>query len=248
MIITPIKTHAITITDTDILVVLDEYIKKLPENSVLAVTSKIVSICEGSVVKIGSIEKDALIEKEAEKFLPRASNRFNIALTIKNGILNASAGIDESNGNGYYILWPRNPQNSANLIRSFLQKKFRLKHVGVVITDSKTQPLRWGATGIALAHSGFKALNDYIGKPDVFKRNLHVTKANIMDALAEAAVLVMGEGREQTPLALISQVPFVHFQSRNPTPQEVKSLHIDVEDDIYGPILKAVKWREGKGK
>lgn len=248
MNITRIKTHPITVADKSLELILDRYISDLKEGSVVAVTSKIVSICEGSVVKIGDAEKDALIEEQAEWFLPRASNKYNIALTIKNGILNASAGIDESNGNGYYILWPKDPQQSANQIRAFLKNKFGLTQLGVVITDSRTQPLRWGTTGIALAHSGFAALNDYIGKPDIFNRNLHVTKANIMDALAGAAVLVMGEGREQTPLAVITDLPFVEFIDRDPTQEELESLRIEIDADVYGSFLQAVKWQKGQGK
>jgi F420-0:gamma-glutamyl ligase len=39
-----------------------------------------------------------------------------------------------------------------------------------------------------------------------------MTKVNVADALAAAAVLVMGEGSEQTPLVVIGDVPFVTFQ------------------------------------
>ena len=35
--------------------------------------------------------------------------RYHMTLTIKQGMLIPTAGIDESNGDGYYILWPRDP-------------------------------------------------------------------------------------------------------------------------------------------
>jgi len=129
-----------------------------------------------------------------------------------------SAGIDESNSNGFYILHPKDLQETANKIRIYLCKRFKLKNVGVLITDSKTTPLRWGTTGVALAHSGFLALNDYIDTPDIFGRKLKVTKVNISDGLAAAAVLVIGEGREQTPLAIISETASVKFQVSNSAP------------------------------
>src|SRR6266508_2193439 len=69
------------------------------------------------------------------------------------------------------------------------------------ITDSKTAPLRVGVTGVTLAYSGFQALNDYVGTKDLFGRAWRMIKVNVVDALATAAVLVMGEGSEQTPLA-----------------------------------------------
>jgi F420-0:gamma-glutamyl ligase len=64
--------------------------------------------------------------------------------------------------------------------------------------------------------------------------------------LAAAAVLVMGEGAESTPLALISGLPFVHFQERDPNPEELQNLHIDRRDDLYAPLLNAVPWQAGE--
>ena len=124
--------------------------------------------------------------------------------------------------------------------------KFKLKNLGVLITDSTTAPLRWGVKGIAIAHSGFSALNDYVGKPDLLGRKLKVTKVNVVDALAAAAVLTMGEGNEQMPLALIEDIPFVQFQDRNPTKKELEELRISLDDDLYSPLLKTVKWKKKK--
>lgn len=247
MKVIPIKTHKITIRDTDVLRILDQYIKRMPENSVLAITSKIIAICEGRVAGPKKANKDQLIVREAERYLPRSASKYNFFLTIKNGILLPSAGIDESNAFGQYILWPKDPQKTANAIRAYLIKRWRLKQVGVLITDSKTTPLRWGVTGVAVAHSGFKALNDYRGKKDLFGRTLKVTQANVADALAGSAVLLMGEGKEQTPLALIEKVSFVQFQKNNPSSRELQDLHIALEDDLYAPLLGSVKWKKGEG-
>ncbi|OGK11841.1 hypothetical protein A2954_05655 [Candidatus Roizmanbacteria bacterium RIFCSPLOWO2_01_FULL_37_12] len=245
MNIISVKTHKIISSEEDLLTILDKYLPRLKEKSVLAITSKIVSICEGSVIKIGKMDKTELIKKQADYFISPEQSKYNITLTIKRGMLVPTAGIDESNGNGYYILWPKNPQKTANIVRKYLKKKFQLKFVGVIITDSKTTPLRWGTTGFALAHSGFNALNNYIGKPDIFGRLLHVSKASVMDALASSAVAVMGEGNEQTPLATIEDVPFVKFQSRNPTKNELNELNILFEDDLYAPLLKSINWKKG---
>lgn len=246
MIVNSIKTHKITQEDSDLFKVLDQYIETLEENSVLAVTSKIVSITEGSILKIEEgVDKDDLIEKQSQFFITRASNKYNISFTITNNILSASAGIDESNGNGFYILWPKNPQESANKIREYLAHKFNLKNFGVIITDSKTTPLRWGVTGIALSHSGFLALNDYIGKPDLFGRPFVYEKLNVSDSLAATAVLEMGEGSEQTPLAIISNLKNIEFQDRNPNEEELESLKIKMEDDLFAPFLKNAEWRKG---
>ena len=242
----PIKTKKIRARTGSIFLILDNYVQKMPEGSVLAVTSKIISLCEGRVVGARGTNKDKLVEDEAEFFLPRKLSRYKIMFAIKNGILAPSAGIDESNTDGYYVLWPKDPQKTANEIRKYLAGRFKLKRVGVIITDSKTTPLRWGTSGVSIAHSGFEALKDYIGTPDIFGRKLKMTKANIMDALAASAVLVMGEGKEQTPLAIIEDLPFVKFRSSNPSKSELLDLKISLDDDLYAPMLKAVKWRKGK--
>lgn len=245
MKVTAIKTHKVVRNSTTLEKFITKHVKKLPERSILVVTSKVISILEGSITFMKGIDKMELIKQEADYYLEKPT-QYGFILTIKNNMLVPTAGIDESNGNGLFILWPRNPQKSANTIRSILIKKFKRKYIGVIITDSKTTPLRWGTSGVCMAFSGFNALKNYIGKKDLFGRTLEVTKANIYDALASASVLVMGEGNEQTPLALIEDVPFVKFQSRNPTKQELEDLKIDLKADLYSELLTTVKWIKGK--
>ncbi len=246
MKVTAIKTHKITQKDKDILNILDTYLTKIEENSVIAVTSKIIAICEGRIVQ-NSISKDELVKQEADFFLPKESNQYNVYLTIKDNMLVATAGIDESNSNGNLVLWPQNPQDSANKIREYFKKKFKLKNVGIIITDSKSTMLRWGITGASIAHSGFKALNNKIGTPDIFGKKLEITQVNVSDALSSAAVLEMGEANEQTPLAVITEIPYVEFQDRNPNEEELSVLHYDMKKDMYEKILTSVPWQKGKG-
>jgi dihydrofolate synthase / folylpolyglutamate synthase len=245
MIITPIHTDVVRANSTTLTDFLDRHVSDMPENSILAITSKIVSLCEGRVQKKSGVSKEALAEQEAEWYLPAHENSYGFTLAIKHSMLIPSSGIDESNADGVYVLWPEDPQKSANEARAYLAKRFLRKHIGVIVTDSRATPLRWGTTGAALSHSGFAALNDYIGKPDIFGRNLTVTKANVKDALATAAVAVMGEGAEQNPLALIMDVPFVTFQSQDPTQEELEGLNISIDDDVYASILKRAPWKKG---
>lgn len=245
MKVSPIKTHKITNKDKDLFQILDKYIKNISDNSVLAITSKIVSITEGRFVKMDKTKKDELIKQESQFYLPRNENPYNISFAVANNILAVSAGIDESNANGFYILWPKDPQKTANIVRGYLKKRFKIKQVGVIITDSKTSPMRWGVTAIALAYSGFKPLKDYIGRKDLFGRKFEFEKLSIIDSLATSASVVMGEGSEQTPMAVISDIPFVEFQDRNPTKKELEELNIDIDTDVYGPFLKSAKWKKG---
>ncbi len=246
MHITTIKTEKITNNEKSIYDILDTYITDISDQSILAITSKIISICEGTIIKIEGTDKQILIEREADYYIPPQKDGYNMTLTIKNGILVPTAGIDESNGNGFYILWPKDPQKTANEIRAYLMKRFNLKDVGVIITDSKSTPLRRGTSGISIAHSGFAALNNYIGKPDIFGSHLHFTKANIMDSLAVASVLQMGEGDEQTPLALISDLPFVMFQDHDPSQEELQEIYIDMKEDLYQQLLTSVEWKKSE--
>lgn len=248
MKVVAIRTHKITASDQSLLKILDKYLLKLEDRSILAITSKIVSITEGRLVKMDSVDKDELIKQEAQFYLPRSQNRYNVSLTITRNMLAATAGIDESNANGYYILWPKDPQATVNSVRAYLKKRFKIKNVGVIITDSKTSPLRWGVTSIALAYSGFASLKDYIGSKDLFGRKFEFEKLSIIDSLAGAASVVMGEGAEQTPLAVISDLPFVEFQDRNPSQKELNGLKIKIDEDLYGPFLQNVKWIKGSAK
>lgn len=224
---------------------LDTYITELSENSVVAVASKVVSICEGRVVPIDSTDKDELIKQETSLYLPREDNPYRVTLSVTHNLLVAAGGVDESNSGDYYVLWPKDKQASANTIREHLAAKFNLKNVGVVVTDSTTRPFQWGTTGLGISHSGFKALKNYIGTHDIFGRELQFQQNNIMNGLAAAAVLLMGEGNEQQPLAIITDLPFVTFESYNPTAEDLDKLDISIEEDVYSPLLTNVPWQKG---
>lgn len=246
MEIRPIKTHPVKASDTDLFVFLDEFVLSFDDQSILVVTSKIISLIQGRVVKIGEREKLDLIRQESEYYLDPEESKYNFSIAIKDGILIPSAGIDESNADGYYVLWPENLQHIVNRVREYLIKKFNIQYAGVIVTDSTTRPMRWGTTGVGLAYSGFEAMKDYVGHEDLFGREMEVTKANLLDGLAAAAVVAMGEGSEGTPLAVISDIPMVKFVDRNPTDFEVKSMKISMKEDLFEKLLTSVEWKKGK--
>jgi putative folate metabolism gamma-glutamate ligase len=226
--------------------VLDKNLTDVRSNSIIAVTSKIVGICEGRLIPIGTVNKEELVRRESHYFLDPSLSKYGLSFSITHGTLVPVAGIDESNGDGQYVLWPDNPQESANKIRDYLKKRFGLEHVGVILTDSTARPLHYGTEGVGIGYSGFAPSNNYIGQPDLFGRAFKVSISNILDALASAAVVVMGEGTEQTPLAIIEDVPFVRFQDRNPTQSELKQFYLDhMEDDLFEPFLKNAPWQKG---
>jgi len=246
MKITAVKTPKLILGSGSIFEILDNALLSIKEGCIVAVTSKIISICEGNVIAYADIDKEELVVRESNLYLPATLSKYGHHFTITDNTLVPMAGVDESNGEGYYILWPREAQKTANDIRRHLSKKHGVKNVGVVITDSTCQPLRRGTTGIALAHSGFMALRNYIGTPDLFDRPFGVTQANVAGGLAAAAVLAMGEGAEQTPLCIISDVPAVVFTHDDPSNEELSEITISLDEDLFAPFLTAVNWQQGK--
>ena len=193
MIIRPIKTRIFK-EDDDLASFVCTYIKRMPERSVIVVTSKIVALSEGRTAPGGNARaKEKLIRAESEFAMPTKY----VWLTIKDGMVMASAGIDESNANGKLILLPKDSFKTASFLRKKLREHYGVKHLGILITDSRTIPLRAGITGVALGYAGFRGLKDYCGRPDIFGRKFKFSRVNVADSLATAAVFVMGEGREQ---------------------------------------------------
>jgi putative folate metabolism gamma-glutamate ligase len=247
MIVKPVKTTKILPSEHSIFELLDKFLPTLEERSVVAISSKIISLCEGRVVPFSSTSKKTLIQQESDYFLPPSSNKYEYNFSINNNTLTSMAGIDESNGGDFYILWPKNSQDSSNKIRKHLKQKYNLEEIGVVITDSTCMPMRWGTIGNALGYSGFNALNNYVGKPDLFGRPFKVSQAGVAIGLAAAAVVVMGEGTEQTPIAVISDVPNVQFIDRDPSKEELELFYLKNKDeDLFAPFLNSVKWQKGR--
>ncbi len=205
------------------------HIKKIPEKSVLVVTSKIVALAEGRTVSDTSAStKEKLIRNESDFALQTKY----VLLTIKDGMVMANAGIDDSNAKGKLILLPKDSFQSAAVLRKQLQKIYKVKKLGVLITDSRLFPLRAGVVGVAMGYAGFKGIKSYKGTPDLFGRKFVFSQTDIADSLATSAVLTMGEGRECQPLALITQAPIVFTEKINK-----RELIIDPKEDVYAPLF-----------
>jgi len=234
MKIKPIKTR-IFIERENLLWFIRKFVPNIPEGSILVVTSKVVALAEGRTATVRSMaEKEKLIRAESQW----AMRTKYVWATLKDGALVASAGIDESNGNGKLILLPKNSMVAAQKLRKQLLRQYKLRHLGILITDSRIAPLRAGVLGIALGYAGFKGLRDYRGTKDIFGRKLKYTQTNIADSLATAATLVMGEGKERYPLAIITAAP-VEFVEK----LKKHELKINIKDDMYGPLFKSFPTR-----
>ena len=239
MKITPIVTRTIFAHD-DLYALLQESLPKLEEQSIVVVSSKIVSLCEGAIVDSNVITKDALVKQEADAYVYSMPGLY---LTKKQGVLIPSAGIDESNASGAYILYPRDLLASTNTLGEWLKKTYSVENLGVIIVDSHTTPMRRGVLGLGLCWYGFFPLYSYLGNRDCFGRPLQMTSINLVDSLAASAVLCMGEGDEHTPLAIIEHAPKISFHSSPTLQEDIASLGINETEDIYGPILCSLAWQ-----
>lgn len=236
MIVTPIRTRVFR-EEEDLLAFIAEHVPDVPDGAVLAVTSKIVALAEGRTAPLS--EKEKVIREESEY----AHKTKHVWLTVKDGGVIANAGVDESNADGRLILLPRDSFSSAGLIRRDVMRRYGVRRLGVVVTDSRVAPLRAGITGVALGYAGVRGVRDYRGTKDMFGRPFKYASANVADMLASAAVLVMGEGAERQPLALIEGAP-VEFASRI----ERGEARVSFEDDMYRPFFESAAQKKFEKK
>lgn len=219
---------------------------ELREGDCIAITSKVVSIDEGRCVPIDPgdpLQRDTLAKQEAAYYLERGPGEHTLH-TVTRRFLIGGAGIDRSNGDGYLILWPKDPHASAAALHAWFCEQYRVHDLALIITDYHSTPLRRGALGCAIGWAGFDPLVDHRGEMDLFGRSFQVEHTNLADALAASAVLVMGETNACTPLALIRGAP--------PLPRAGGGQHevpyeVPIEDDLYAPFLTRAPWQRGGG-
>jgi F420-0:gamma-glutamyl ligase len=245
MIVNTLKTRKVTAGALSLTDLLHETLQELPERSVLVITSKVVSLCENRVRPTEGTDLKQLVRDEAELYMTDAQEQHGYTFTIAHNMITPNSGIDESNSGGVYVLWPSDPQASANHVRQYLVNRFGLREVAVVIADGGFLPLRWGATGMSLAFSGIEPVRSYKGQNDLFGRPLNLSRTNIVDTIAATAALIMGEGAEQTPLAVLREIPGVTFVPRDPSPEEIAARRTPPEEDMFGQLLTSVEWLPG---
>jgi coenzyme F420-0:L-glutamate ligase / coenzyme F420-1:gamma-L-glutamate ligase len=213
------------------------------ENDILVVSSKYISMSEGSLLKLDRIKCSEkaknlgaayhINEKIVELTLREADYIFKgvpgFLLSIKDDILAPNAGIDRSNvPSGYVVIYPRLPFKTAdNLRRRFLIDMGL--NVGIVIADSRLMPGRIGTIGVAIANAGFEPTEDERGNIDLFGRVLRVSFRAVADTIATMAVAVMGEGNESIPAAVIRGVIVTRTDRRLSS----RDMTVDADQDLY---------------
>lgn len=236
MEVLPIKTRILQPPQDDLLSVLDTYLLHVKEKDVIVVSSKVVAIHEGSCEKITNQDKLQLIASQAELVIDRPY--WGTPLTIIKNAFIGMSGIDESNADGHYVFLPKDPFQSAQQLHAYLQQRHNVNDIGVVITDSHSTPLRRGATGIAIGWWGFEPTINHIGEEDLFGRELRLEVTNLVDGLAAAANVVMGETNECQPIAILRDVPDLSFTSRDTKSELMVSFAEDTFRVLYERFIK----------
>ena len=226
MQITTFKTRIFKETE-DLPSFISFYIKSVPNKSIIVVSSKLVALWRGTLAPLK--DKEKLIKQESTHYLKTALCYF----TIKNNMVMTNAGIDESNVKGKLLLFPPDLYKCAEDLRKELKKKYKVKNLGLIITDSMILPLRSGVVNAAVSYSGFKGVQNNIGKKDIYGRKLKTTLVNAADSLATAAGFLMGEAAQKTPLALIKNAP-VSWTEKS-CKGEMK---YPLKQDLYYPFFK----------
>lgn len=233
----PIKTRILQPPQDDLFSLFSEALATLQEGDVLVISSKVVAIHEARCVLESEFDKEKHIEQAADVVIPRPN--WPSPLTIINNVMVGAAGVDRSNSNDYFTLLPLDPFASAERVYKYIEEHFKLKHFGVIITDSRSQPCRYGATGVEIGFWGLKPLESHIGKEDLFGRKMRFERTNIVDAIAAGANLVMGEVAESTPLVIVRGVPNLQFELGNFKDQLFCPFEDDIMKVLYERFLKA---------
>ncbi len=192
---------------------------KLENDDVIVAAQKIFSKAEGRIVKLSDIlpsEKARELAKTAHrdprfielvlretKRIIKVSNEI-LLVEDKRGLICINAGIDKSNvkGRDNYALLPVNPDKSAEKCRNTI-KKLTGKKVGIIISDTYSRPFRCGQVNFAIGIAGVNPFKDYRRTKDLFGQVLKVKNVAVVDEIAAAAELLMGQATEKSPVIIL---------------------------------------------
>jgi len=225
--------------------------EKVPidDGDIIVIAQKIVSKAEGRTVKLRDVVpsekakkialqtlKDPrlveLILEETKEIVKATSEIFIVE--NKKGIICINAGVDKSNvfGNDAYTLLPEDSDKSARELLSEIVK-LTGKKVAVVICDTYSRPFRRGQVGFTIGIAGINPFIDYRGQKDLFNYTLKVKNTAIADEIASAAELVMGQGKEAIPVAIVKNLTRVKWAKE----ASAKDLLISKQEDLFNGTL-----------
>ncbi len=220
--------------------------KILVEGDIIVIAEKVVATSQGRVINLSDIKKVSerakklakkydMDERYVELILQEASmilgGMTHVILAKVNDFLIANAGIDQSNaGAGNVVLLPRNLKEVVWDYWEKMRAEFAIDNFGVIIADSRVQPLRKGTIGIAIGTAGFEPIEDLRGQPDLFNRPMEITMRAVADDLASAAQFLLSEADQQTPIVIIrnSKVEFTANPQLTPEMLPEECLYMNI--------------------
>lgn len=223
---------------------------KIEDGDVVVVAQKIFSKTEKKVVRLKDVvpskkaEEIAKITGKSPKFVELVlretkkivkASREILIVEDKRGLICINAGIDKSNveGRGNFALLPENPDESAEKCRMEIEK-LTGKNVAVIICDTYSRPFRRGQVNFAIGVAGIKPFKDYRGKKDLFGETLKVKNVAVIDEIAAAAELLMGQAKEARPVVIFKGLgDVVKFCNKC----SIKELQISSEEDLFRDTL-----------
>lgn len=166
----------------------------------------------------GSIAKDNQV---AERLLAQEPA---FLVTTSGGALATDAGLDYSNNPfGLCTLLPKDPSGSASAIRSGLRKASGAD-VAVVITDTEVSFTHlYGTMDIAIGFSGIQPVSRLFGTSDRFGREKFGGADVVVDELAGAAALLMGQTSEGVPVVVVKDLRYEKEVAPVATPKDALS-------------------------
>lgn len=223
---------------------------KIEDGDIIAIAQKILSKSEKRIVKLKGVvpskkaEEIAKITAKSPKFVElvltetkrivKASPEV-LLVEDKRGLICINAGIDKSNveGLGNFTLLPENPDGSAEKCRMEIER-LTGKNVAVIVCDTYSRPFRRGQVNFAIGVAGIKPFKDYRGKKDLFDNTLKVKNVAIIDEIAAAAELLMGQAKEARPIVIFKGLKdMVDFCEKS----SITELFISREEDLFKNTL-----------
>jgi len=223
---------------------------ELQDRDIVIAASTVVAKAEGEIFRLEditpgkiSLEIAARAGKDA-RFIEAVLSRSREVLVEKpfmlvttlSGHTCVNAGIDESNiENGFLLYPPESPDASASRLGQELEK-LSGKKLSVIVTDTNGRAFKIGQTGIAIGIYKIKPVKRWIGEKDLFGKDLEITEEAIADELAGAANLLMGEGADGIPVVVIRGLDYYCDKETY-----IKEMYRPEEQDIIKKGLRCLQ-------
>ncbi len=220
------------------------------EGDIFVVGQKIVSKANGLIASLDSVRASRRAARLAKKTgkdarfvelvlrgssrVVKAAKKILLAET-RSGAICLNAGVDKSNVQGRlnYSVLPDDPASAANMLRRKLEHEFSCR-LAVIVADTFSRPFRRGQTEYALGGAGIEPVLDYRGSQDLFGYRLQFKFVAIADELAAAAELVIGQGTERVPVAIVKG--FTRMELKN-VAWDSRALKIKRREDLFRGTL-----------